>query len=77
MSPQMIEIVAGLLLKYGPQVAKAVVDLFSKQQVTAADWEAVFSIVRTKEQIYEEAWKRAQAALSLQPPAPVALPQPA
>lgn len=71
MSPAMIEVVAGLLLKYGPDVAQAIVKLFSQTTVSASDWDAIFALVRTKEQIYKDAQDRAAATAVV-----VAVPQP-
>lgn len=44
MTPALIEIIALALVKYGPAVARALVELFSKQTVTAADWDKVFAL---------------------------------
>lgn len=42
MNQQTALIIAGLLLKYGPELARRVAALFAKQEISLADWEAVF-----------------------------------
>lgn len=37
-------IIAGLLLKYGPELARKVAAIFAKQDISLADWEAVFEL---------------------------------
>lgn len=53
MTPEMVQIVAGLLLKYGPAVAEKVAALLEAKQVSAADWEDVFEISRRSYESYE------------------------
>lgn len=71
MSPAAVEVIAGLILKYGPDVAQAVVNLFRQTTVSAADWDAIFALVRTKEQIYADALQRAAKE---NPPLPLPTP---
>ena len=40
----MIEIIAAALIKYGPQVARALYDIFTKPAPTAEDWNKVFDM---------------------------------
>jgi hypothetical protein len=44
-------IVAQALLKYGPDIARGIASIFSKPEHTLADWEAIFSQVKTYEQM--------------------------
>lgn len=37
-------IIAGLLLKYGPELARKITLLFAKKDITLADWEDVFAL---------------------------------
>lgn len=37
-------LIAGLLLKYGPELARRVADIFAKKDITLTDWEAVFKL---------------------------------
>lgn len=46
-----ITLVVQALIKYGPDVARAVKELFDKDNPTAADWERVFL---TASKSYEE-----------------------
>lgn len=51
MSPALIEIIALALVKYGPAMARALMELFSKPTVTLADWDKVFALA---EKSYED-----------------------
>ena len=43
------EIIAMALIKYGPELAKALLGLFQRgTPPTAAEWEAVFALAKTK-----------------------------
>lgn len=44
MSPATIELIAQILLKYGPDVAKAVYGLFTNPAPTQADWDALWLV---------------------------------
>lgn len=44
MSPATIELIATALIKYGPGVARALVDIFSNPAPTREAWEKVFSL---------------------------------
>lgn len=48
----MVEIIAFALLKYGPEMARSLIAIFQKQEVTPADWESVFALARTPYQWY-------------------------
>jgi hypothetical protein len=43
MNPTVI-IIAEALMKYGPSVARALVEIFKKDDPTAEDWEKVFAL---------------------------------
>lgn len=45
-------IIAGLLLKYGPELARQVAALFAKKDITLADWEKVFALAETTFETY-------------------------
>ncbi len=47
MDPQLAILIAQLLLKYGPGVAREITLLFQKKAPTAADWEKVFALAET------------------------------
>jgi hypothetical protein len=49
MSPQLILVVAQLLLKYGVDAARSFVLLFQKGDPTIEDWNALFDKVKTYE----------------------------
>ena len=51
MNAEMALLIAQLLLKYGPDVARGVSDIFKKDAPTAEDWEKVFKMA---EKSYEE-----------------------
>ena len=38
------ELILGILVKYGPDAARAVVKLLGKKDITLEEWEAVFII---------------------------------
>lgn len=42
------EIILVALVKYGPALAKAIVDILSKDQVTKEDWDALFEKAQSK-----------------------------
>jgi hypothetical protein len=44
MTSQQIMLVVELLLRYGPGMARAVQQLFTKTNPTQADWDAVFAL---------------------------------
>lgn len=46
MSPVMIEVIALALVKYGPSVAMALVEIFERKTATRDDWAAVFALAR-------------------------------
>jgi hypothetical protein len=44
MNPATIELIATALVKYGPAVARALVEIFRKPTVTPDDWEKIFKL---------------------------------
>lgn len=49
MTPEMMILVAQILLKYGPVVAEELAVLFHAPDPTLADWQALFAKVKTYE----------------------------
>lgn len=43
MNPTTAEIIAMALIKYGPSLARALVEIFQTEKPTPAQWETVFS----------------------------------
>ena len=43
MKPEVAILIVQALLSYGPGVARSLVEIFQKQEITAADWEGVFA----------------------------------
>jgi len=50
MSPELILVVAQLLLKYGPELAQGFVSILHKTDPTLDDWAAVFAHAKTYDQ---------------------------
>lgn len=50
-----VEIIALALVKYGPQVARAIYDIFNKPSPTQEDWDKVFAMA---EKSYEDYVKK-------------------
>ena len=48
-------IIAEALLKFGPALARGLMELFAKPEPTAADWEKIFQLA---EKSYEEYTKK-------------------
>lgn len=48
MNPQLVILIAEALIKYGPDVARGLRDIFSKDTVTKEDWDAVFTLAAAK-----------------------------
>jgi hypothetical protein len=44
MSATQITLIVELMLRYGPSLARAVQQIFQKQNPTQADWDAVFAL---------------------------------
>jgi hypothetical protein len=44
MTSQQIMLIVELMLRYGPSLARAVQQIFQKQNPTQADWDAVFAL---------------------------------
>ena len=44
MTSQQIMLIVELMLRYGPGLARAVQQIFQKQNPTQADWDAVFAL---------------------------------
>lgn len=65
MDPATITLIASLLLKYGPDVARGVAVLFSKKEHTLQDWEAIFNSVKSYEQL--DAESKARVGLTATP----------
>ena len=51
MDPATVAIILGALVKYTPDIAEAMVDLFHKPNPTREDFRILFSKVRTYEEI--------------------------
>ncbi|MHB1309326.1 MAG: hypothetical protein ACYDC1_25055 [Limisphaerales bacterium] len=43
MTPEVAVLIFRALMEYGPGVARSLVEIFQKQEFTAADWEGVFA----------------------------------
>lgn len=48
MNPQLVILIAEALIKYGPDVARGLRDIFAKDVVTNEDWDAVFAKAAAK-----------------------------
>lgn len=48
MNPQLVILIAEALIKYGPDVARGLRDIFSKDVITNEDWDAVFAKAAAK-----------------------------
>jgi len=46
------EIILMALVKYGPNLAKAIYDIFNKPRPTAEDWNAIFALAKQPYESY-------------------------
>lgn len=53
MDPATILLIGEILLKYGPSAARAFKDLFTKEDPTDADWQAVWDTAQKPWQEYQ------------------------
>lgn len=61
------EIIAGLILKYGPILTEAIYDLVHKADPTDADWKSLFAKLKTYEELRNEAFAAAGKAPTVLP----------
>jgi len=62
------ELIAGLILKFGPVLAEQIFDLFHKEDPTIADWKLLFAKLKSYEELRNEAFAAAGKTPTPLPP---------